>query len=73
MNKVIIVVPNFERIDKHQYDIARYVEENHYGLVCWKLNMLEALLSQSRLFIPTQYSKEEFFKFEEITQMIKSL
>ena len=73
MGKVIIVVPNFERIDKHQSDIARYVEENQYALVCWALDELAATLHKTASFVPAHYAKEGFFKFEEMAQMIQSL
>lgn len=72
MGKTIIVVPNFERIDKHQSDIARYVEENEYALVCWAPEMLEATLKIADSFVPNRYTKESFFKFEEIAQFIHS-
>ncbi|HEA1399118.1 TPA: hypothetical protein RVE45_003897, partial [Escherichia coli] len=42
--KKIIAVPNLERIDKHQVDIATYMERNHYLLVCWDYNEIGDLL-----------------------------
>lgn len=68
--KTIIVVPNFERIDKHQSDIAVYVENNQYALVCWDLDDLAAMLQRSISFVPARYVKEDFFKFKEIVQII---
>lgn len=73
MGKTIIVVPNFDRIDKHQSDIARYVEANKYALVCWVPDQLATVLHQAASFVPAHYTKEGFFKFEEMTHMIKSL
>ncbi|MBY5978958.1 PssE/Cps14G family polysaccharide biosynthesis glycosyltransferase [Ferrimonas balearica] len=73
MGKTIIVVPNFERIDKHQSDIARYVEENQYALVCWAPEALAVMLRKAASFVPARYAKEDFFKFEEMAQIIQSL
>ena len=72
MHKKIIVVPNLERRDKHQADIARFAEENKYALVVWELDGLLAALRLVENFQPNVFKKEHFFKAEEIAAFILS-
>lgn len=71
--KKIIAVPNLERIDKHQVDIATYMERNHYLLVCWDYNEIGDLLKSIHNFKPNPYYKIEFDKGKEIADYIRSL
>lgn len=70
MGKKIIVVPNLERIDKHQYDLARYVCDNGYALVLWDVSKLETALKDVRCFSPKKYSPDPFFKYDEIIREV---
>ncbi|WP_448213050.1 PssE/Cps14G family polysaccharide biosynthesis glycosyltransferase [Colwellia sp. MEBiC06753] len=56
-NVKVVVVPNFERIDSHQKDLASFVQRNQYAQVCNDLTQLEenvktALASN---FLPYEY------------------
>ena len=70
LRKKIVVVPNLERVDKHQSDIARFLEDNNYALVVWDLNTLLDILRSLDNFHPSTYEKEPFFKAEEIAAFI---
>ena len=66
LKKKIIVVPNLERSDKHQMDIARYVSENKYALVAYSLTQLEMFLNSIYDYDFKEFNKKNFFKAEEI-------
>ncbi|WP_318422585.1 PssE/Cps14G family polysaccharide biosynthesis glycosyltransferase [Photobacterium leiognathi] len=71
LNKKVIVVPNLERVDKHQLDIAQYMGDNKHLLVCYELNNLSNIIEESNSFNPRQYLKKHFFKDKEIIDFIK--
>lgn len=68
--KNLIVVPNLERDDKHQSEIAKFVEDNNYALVCWDISDLPKLINKSRTFKKNKYDKTDFFKYDEIIRII---
>ncbi|MUK65331.1 PssE/Cps14G family polysaccharide biosynthesis glycosyltransferase [Aliivibrio fischeri] len=70
LHKKIIVVPNLERDDKHQFDISKYIEENNYGIVCWDINNLKKCIDEIEGLIFDEYEKRFFFKAEEIKGII---
>ncbi len=72
LRKIVIVVPNLERVDKHQSDIAKFLEENKYALIVWNLEELPAVLQSADIFQPTLFEKNHFFKAEEIASFISS-
>ena len=72
LRKKVIVVPNMERVDKHQSDIAKFLEENKYALVVWNLDDLLSVLGTADSFQPSIFEKEHFFKAEEIASYILS-
>jgi beta-1,4-N-acetylglucosaminyltransferase len=50
MGKIIISVPNTERIDNHQLELAGYLEKNNYAIVIYDLNQLSVALSKTEYF-----------------------
>lgn len=72
LHKKIVVVPNLERVDKHQSDLANFLEENNYALVVWNLDRLLDILQSIEIFQPSVFEKESFFKAEEISLIILS-
>ena len=72
LNKKIIVIPNLERVDKHQRDLANFLGENEYALVAWNLDDLLDCLRLVESFQPSVFKKEPFFKAEEIASFILS-
>ena len=71
LGKKIVVVPNLERVDPHQTQIAKYVEENQYGLVCWRLDELASTLTKAVDFAPVDYEPTLFFKTPELIELIQ--
>lgn len=57
----IIIVPNLNRRDKHQKEIALYFEKNNYCSVCWDLNNLENIIEKQDSVTFTPYKKTPFF------------
>lgn len=68
LGKKFIIVPNLERADKHQLDLARYFESNNYAVVCYDLLDIEKAIDKatSNSWIPSKYNKEDFFSEDEI-------
>ncbi|MGB1261966.1 MAG: PssE/Cps14G family polysaccharide biosynthesis glycosyltransferase [Cognaticolwellia sp.] len=66
MKKKIIVVPNLDRVDKHQTDLATFVCNEGYAIVCNDLGQLQQKLKQCLIFKPNTYHKEEFFMADEL-------
>lgn len=68
--KRLVVVPNTDRDDQHQVEIARYVEDNNFAIVCWNLEDLENCLDKVNSHDFERYTKDEFFKYDEINRVI---
>lgn len=66
----IVVVPNLERTDKHQVELAQYVEDHGFGMVCWDLNLLSEKIDQAIVREFSIYKKEKFFKYSEISDFV---
>jgi beta-1,4-N-acetylglucosaminyltransferase len=67
--KNLIVVPNVNRVDKHQLEIAKYVSDNKYCLSCSDVNNIGIFLGRASTFIEQEkqfYEKESFCKYSEI-------
>ena len=69
----IIVIPNLSRKDVHQTELAKFVEDNNYGAVCWSINDVFHTLSQisGRKFLT--YEKDPFFFDGILSSMIKNV
>ncbi|GLS89025.1 hypothetical protein GCM10007916_00920 [Psychromonas marina] len=70
LRKKIIIIPNVDRIDTHQTDIAKYMGDNQHALICDDLSALGENISQSSTFKYIPYLKEGFFKADEIADFI---
>jgi len=51
--KKLVVVPNNVRIDSHQFDLAKYVDDENLASVCYDLTQIESALSAA---VNNQYS-----------------
>tara|TARA_R110000787_G_scaffold147907_1_gene261789 strand:- start:154 stop:606 length:453 start_codon:yes stop_codon:yes gene_type:complete len=72
LQKKIIVVPNLDRIDKHQTDLASFVSDNHYAIVCNNLDQLAYDLEQCIHFTPASYQKDDFFMADDLINYFSS-
>jgi beta-1,4-N-acetylglucosaminyltransferase len=70
LGKPIVVVPNFERIDEHQKDLADYVEINNFACVCRNLDLLEECTKQA---YEGEYSTYERNLFDGYTRILSLL
>lgn len=64
--KKLVVVPNMKRIDPHQDDLAQFLEDQQYCVVCRDLLCLNKAIQRciSESFQP--YVKEPFFMADSI-------
>ncbi|MCA0976702.1 hypothetical protein LCL99_19720 [Halomonas denitrificans] len=70
MRKKIIVVPNFERADRHQNELAQYVHDNNYGAVLWGVDNLESVVDNIFSCSFAMYVKTDFFVKDELVKII---
>ncbi len=66
--KPIVLVPNMYRLDKHQGDLADFIETNQYGGVCRDLATLQFCVETCRQTNFKPYEKESFFLSRDILQ-----
>lgn len=66
--KKLLLVPNLSRIDKHQQDLAGFVEQQGYGMVCWSLDTLAECVRNCARQDFKVYQKEPFFMADSILQ-----
>jgi beta-1,4-N-acetylglucosaminyltransferase len=71
IGKPIIVVANSDRIDTHQEDLIRYVEENHFAQACRNLDDLEGLLNNVNDYEAVKYHSEPFSVATDIAKVLK--
>jgi len=67
-----IAVPNLERDDDHQKEIARYLEEEKFALVCQRPEDISSAFKSDawKNFHPNPYVKDAFFVADEILSII---
>lgn len=61
LEKTVLVVPNVERIDKHQIEIANFVESQNYASVCYDIDKLKEAIDKALLTTSSVYRKVDFF------------
>lgn len=69
LNKKVVVVPNFERIDDHQSDIADYMSLNGFTGVCHDLSKIEESVIETNTKSLNTYSNELFSGFSLIDSL----
>lgn len=73
LKKRIIVVPNMYRVDPHQQELAKYVENNSFALVCWNIDDILMYIQKSTKFEPNVYIKDRSIAAELINGIINEL
>lgn len=71
IQKKMIIVPNMERIDGHQLDIAEYMSRNKHALMTNKLEDIPELIVLAESFRPNIFKKRPFFKVQEILEFLQ--
>jgi len=67
-NRRMVVVPNHERLDAHQLDLAQYVDENNFACVCYEFIKLKESVVQAFSKQYKRYISEPFYGYEYIEQ-----
>ncbi|MCF6245464.1 MAG: hypothetical protein L3J43_10580 [Sulfurovum sp.] len=71
LKKKFIAIPNLERVDTHQTDIAQFLKEEHYALSCSDFKDIIPSLEKLPSLEFNIYKKETFFKANEICTFIQ--
>jgi len=72
LGRRFLAIPNLERNDVHQAELARYLDVNGLALVCWNVLEIGEILTSGRLtgFAPRPYVRERFNAGDEIRLII---
>jgi beta-1,4-N-acetylglucosaminyltransferase len=70
LGKKIIIIPNLSRVDTHQTDLADYIKEMQYALVCYDLNQLETFIQDTEQFVKKPYKRVSFNKGDAIIKYL---
>jgi beta-1,4-N-acetylglucosaminyltransferase len=70
MQKKCIIVPNLDRSDKHQLDIADFLLKHNYAFVAYNFNQIPLFLKTITAYGFAVFQKTPFFKVEEILDFI---
>lgn len=70
--KRILVVPNLERRDPHQKELARYIEVCRFAYVLWDPKKIGSSFDEAIRFQAEPYESYPFFKGEEISAVLLS-
>jgi beta-1,4-N-acetylglucosaminyltransferase len=73
MKKKFIIVPNLERSDKHQLDLAGYMTKNKYAFVAYNFNQLNMFIDIVPKYGFNVFYKQNFFMVNEIIEYIFNL
>jgi beta-1,4-N-acetylglucosaminyltransferase len=71
MRKKCIIVPNLDRSDKHQLDIADFLLKYNYAFVAYNFNQIPIFLKTITSYDFDAFYKTPFFKAEEILDFIE--
>lgn len=67
----LVVVPNLDRIDHHQLEMAEFVEKNNYAVVCLKpQELIDAVLKAIDAEV-SPYHKDPFFLAKSILEFFQ--
>jgi UDP-N-acetyl-D-mannosaminouronate:lipid I N-acetyl-D-mannosaminouronosyltransferase len=72
IGKPIVVVPNFERVDAHQKDLANFVERNNYASVCNDLTQLAQCVREASSKTYSAYHSTSFYGYQRISALLNS-
>jgi UDP-N-acetyl-D-mannosaminouronate:lipid I N-acetyl-D-mannosaminouronosyltransferase len=71
LGKAIVVVPNFDRVDEHQKDLADFVSFNNYATVCRDLSTLADCVIDAKNKLFTPYRTNPFSGYEHIISTLQ--
>ncbi|ODP99268.1 PssE/Cps14G family polysaccharide biosynthesis glycosyltransferase [Salinivibrio sp. SS2] len=68
--KKLVVVPNLQRADKHQLELAKYVHDNKFAIACLDLKTLKPCILQAVSTDFSPYQREKFFGHSIIRDLL---
>lgn len=72
LGKKIVVVPNCDRVDTHQLDLAQFVENNNFANVCYQLDRLENAIDLAQNAKYSQYINQPFNGYDLIEKLFRA-
>lgn len=70
LRKPMIIVPNTDRLDRHQYDIATFMQTNGYALTVFALDALSEAVQEAACTTFRIFERDAFFGGEDILNFI---
>ncbi|OKY24643.1 PssE/Cps14G family polysaccharide biosynthesis glycosyltransferase [Thalassotalea sp. PP2-459] len=71
LNKKLVLVPNTFRKDKHQLELAKYIESKNYAVVCYQLIKLQQCITKVKDYSIKKYQKVQFSGIEDIKALFQ--
>ncbi|WP_286271775.1 PssE/Cps14G family polysaccharide biosynthesis glycosyltransferase [Thalassotalea hakodatensis] len=71
LNKKLVLVPNTFRKDKHQLELAKYIESKNYAVVCYQLKKLQQCITKVKDYSIKKYQKVQFSGIEDIKALFQ--
>lgn len=71
MRKRIVIVPNSDRLDHHQFDIARYMSSNNFALATSTYSELPAAIDAAATKEFALFHRDSFYAAENILTLIQ--
>ena len=65
----MVVVPNSDRVDDHQLDLASYLETNNLACVCYQLAQIEQAIEKARTTEFSEYINKPFWGYQYIDEV----
>lgn len=69
-NKILLLIPNLDRIDKHQTDIATFMHKNNYAIMINERKEINTYIKKSKDLKLRSFKKTDFYKTNEIINFI---
>jgi UDP-N-acetyl-D-mannosaminouronate:lipid I N-acetyl-D-mannosaminouronosyltransferase len=69
-NKKMLVIPNNERVDDHQLDLANYVKQHKFANVCYDLKTIKACVIEASNTEYVKYENEIFSGYSLINDLL---
>ncbi len=70
--KNMLVIPNQERLDKHQLDLTDYLRRNNLAIVCYQLQKIKDNVSKAFTIKCNHYERDPFTGYSLINKLINS-
>jgi UDP-N-acetyl-D-mannosaminouronate:lipid I N-acetyl-D-mannosaminouronosyltransferase len=71
-NKKMLVIPNSDRVDDHQIDLANYVQQNNFAFVCQELTAIKQCVLDAYNKDYSQYKTAHFSGYALIDNLLNS-